>query len=207
MFDIQNYYSFIAAIVVFQLIPGAGTIAILNATARNGIRAGLGAVCGTLLGDFAFMIAALAGLAALMQQNPVLFELLQYFGAAYLCWLGVGLLRTKIEPEKGKTEPKKSASVYFKQAFFVSITNPKVMLFFVAFFPLFLRPDATEMTLVAMILHVSLISLVYQALLVLLGNTLTLKLKAFPLARKIATRLAGIALVGFGIKLAISNRS
>lgn len=206
MFDIQNYYSFIGAILLFQLIPGAGTIAILNATARNGIKAGLGAVFGTLLGDFVFMIAAILGLAAIMQQNPVLFELLQYFGAAYLCWLGVGLLRAKIEPETGKIEPKKSAFVYFKQAFFVSITNPKVMLFFVAFFPLFLRPDATKVTLVAMIVHVSLISLLYQALLVLLGNSLALKLKAFPLARKIATRLAGIALIAFGIKLAINNR-
>lgn len=206
MFDIQNYYSFIGAILLFQLIPGAGTIAILNATARNGIKAGLGAVFGTLLGDFVFMIAAILGLAAIMQQNPLLFELLQYFGAAYLCWLGVGLLRAKIEPETGKTEPKKSAFVYFKQAFFVSITNPKVMLFFVAFFPLFLRPDATKVTLVAMIVHVSLISLLYQALLVLLGNSLALKLKAFPLARKIATRLAGIALIAFGIKLAINNR-
>ncbi|MBP1680897.1 MAG: Leucine efflux protein [Proteobacteria bacterium] len=206
MFDIQNYYSFIGAILLFQLIPGAGTIAILNATARNGIKAGLGAVFGTLLGDFVFMIAAILGLAAIMQQNPLLFELLQYFGAAYLCWLGVGLLRAKIESETGKIEPKKSAFVYFKQAFFVSITNPKVMLFFVAFFPLFLRPDATKVTLVAMIVHVSLISLLYQALLVLLGNSLALKLKAFPLARKIATRLAGIALIAFGIKLAINNR-
>jgi len=206
MFDIQNYYSFIMAILLFQLIPGAGTIAILNATARNGIKAGLGAVFGTLLGDFAFMIAALAGLAAIMQQNPFLFELLQYFGAAYLAWLGIGLLRAKIEPDTRKVEPKKSALVYFKQAFFVSITNPKVMLFFVAFFPLFLRPDATKITLVAMILHVSVISLVYQTLLVLLGNTLASKLKAFPLARKIATRLAGIALIAFGVKLASSNR-
>jgi len=206
MFDIQNYYSFIAAILVFQLIPGAGTIAILNATARNGIKAGLGAVFGTLLGDFAFMIAALAGLAAIMQQNPFLFEILQYFGAGYLCWLGIGLLRSKIEPETGKVEPKKSALIYFKQAFFVSITNPKVMLFFVAFFPLFLRPDASSVTLGAMILHVSLISLVYQTLLVLLGNTLAHKLKTFPLARKIATRLAGIALIAFGIKLASNNR-
>ena len=206
MFEIQNYYSFIVAILLFQLIPGAGTIAILNATARNGIKAGLGAVMGTLLGDFAFMIAALAGLAAIMQQNPFLFELLQYFGAAYLVWLGIGLLRAKIKPNTGKVEPQKSAFVYFKQAFFVSITNPKVMLFFVAFFPLFLRPNATNMTLVAMILHVSLISLIYQALLVLLGNSLARKLKAFPLARTIATRLAGVALVGFGIKLASSNR-
>ncbi len=206
MFDIQNYYSFIGAILLFQLIPGAGTIAILNATARNGIQAGLGAVFGTLLGDFVFMIAALAGLAAIMQQNPLLFELLQYFGAAYLCWLGVGLLRTKIAPDTEKAEPKKPAMVYFKQAFFVSITNPKVMLFFVAFFPLFLRPDASRVTLVAMIVHVSLISLIYQALLVFLGNSVALKLKAFPFARKIATRLAGIALIAFGIKLAINNR-
>ncbi|WP_263833142.1 LysE family translocator [Sulfurospirillum oryzae] len=206
MFDIQNYYSFIGAILVFQLLPGAGTIAILNATARNGINAGLGAVFGTLLGDFVFMIAALAGLAAIMQQNPFLFELLQYFGSAYLIWLGIGLLRTKIEPEKTKIEPKKSAWIYLRQAFFVSITNPKVMLFFVAFFPLFLRTDATQTTLVAMILHVSLISFIYQTLLVLLGNTVARKLKAFPLARKVATRLAGFALVAFGIKLAINNR-
>lgn len=206
MFDIQNYYSFIAAILVFQLIPGAGTIAILNATARNGIKAGLGAVLGTLLGDFVFMIAALAGLAALMQKNPFLFELLQYFGAAYLVWLGIGLLRTKIVKEDAKVEPKRSAWIYFRQAFFVSITNPKVMLFFVAFFPLFLRPDASNTTLTAMILHVSLISLGYQTLLVLVGNALAYRLKAFPFARKVALRLAGIALIAFGVKLAINNR-
>lgn len=205
MFEIQNYYSFIVAILLFQLIPGAGTIAILNATARNGVGAGMGAVLGTLLGDFVFMVAALAGLAALMQQNPFLFELLQYFGAAYLVWLGIGLLRTPISQEV-KEEPKKASFVYFKQAFFVSITNPKVMLFFVAFFPLFLRSDATNVTLFAMMLHVSLISLVYQTLLVLLGNRIALKLKALPLARTIATRLAGVALIGFGIKLASNSR-
>ncbi|TPQ37195.1 LysE family transporter, partial [Cupriavidus pinatubonensis] len=67
MFDIQNYYSFLLAILVFQLIPGPGTIAILNATARNGVAAGMGAVLGTLLGDLAFMVAAVAGLAAVMK--------------------------------------------------------------------------------------------------------------------------------------------
>ena len=74
------------------------------------------------------------------------------------------------------------------------------------FFPLFLRPNASTTTLVAMIVHVTIISLLYQTLLVLLGNSLALKLKAFPFARRIATRLAGIALIAFGIKLAINNR-
>ena len=84
MFGIEHYSSFIMAILVFQLIPGAGTIAILNATARNGIGAGLGAVVGTLIGDFMFMLAALAGLATLMQQNPFLFELLQYWSRIFV---------------------------------------------------------------------------------------------------------------------------
>lgn len=88
MFDIQNYLSFIIAIVTFQLIPGAGTIAILHATACNGRSAGMAVVFGTLSGDFVFMTAAVAGLAAIMQANPVLFEMLQFVGAAYLCWIG-----------------------------------------------------------------------------------------------------------------------
>lgn len=206
MFDIQNYTSFVMAILLFQLIPGAGTIAILNATARNGIGAGIGAVMGTLLGDFLFMIGALAGLAALMQQNPFLFELLQYFGAAYLCWLGIGLLRTKINPNASSEAPKQSGWVYLRQACAVSLTNPKVMLFFVAFFPLFLTPESSTGTLIAMMLHVTLLSFVYQVGLVLLGNGIARRLKGFPFARKLAFKLSGIALIAFGIKLALNNR-
>lgn len=206
MFDIQNYASFIAAILIFQLVPGAGTLAILNATARNGICAGLGAVLGTLLGDLVFMLAAVSGLAAVMHAHPLLFQALQWFGAAYLCWLGVQLLRQPVVPGADKAEPSQPAWRYFRQAFAVSLTNPKVMLFFVAFFPLFLRPDSSSQTLVAMMAHVTLISFAYQAALVLLGSWVAQRLRTLASARKIATRLAGMALIGFGIKLAVSNR-
>lgn len=121
MFDIQNYTSFVLAILVFQLIPGPGTIAILNATARNGVAAGMGAVCGTLLGDLVYMLAAVAGLAAVMQANPLLFHGLQWFGAAYLCWMGVQLLRTRLAADAGVPEPRKSARVTLRQGFTVSL--------------------------------------------------------------------------------------
>ncbi|MCK9818452.1 threonine transporter [Pseudomonas chlororaphis] len=206
MFEIQNYGSFIAAIVIFQMIPGAGTLAILNATARNGVAAGFGAVLGTLLGDIIYMVAAVAGLAALMQANPLLFQGLQWFGAAYLCWLGVQLLRAPAASNGSAVEPKKSARVYFRNGLAVALTNPKVILFFVAFFPLFIRPDGSSLTLLVMMLHITLISLVYQVVLVLLGNAAAIRLKALPLARAIATRVAGLALIGFGIKLAANNR-
>ncbi len=94
MFDIQNYASFIAAVLVFQLVPGPGTLAILNATARNGIGAGLAAVGGTLLGDLVYMIGAVLGLAALLHAYPLAFGALQWCGIGYLCWIGLRLLRT-----------------------------------------------------------------------------------------------------------------
>jgi threonine/homoserine/homoserine lactone efflux protein len=206
VFDIQNYTSFLAAIFVFQLVPGAGTLAILNATARNGVGAGLGAVLGTLAGDFLFMIAAAAGLAAVMNSNPIFFQALQWFGATYLCWLGLQLLRSQLTQDATSPEPHKSAWHYFRQACTVSLTNPKVVLFFVAFFPLFLRTRSSNTTLVAMMVHVTIISFLYQAGLVLVGNAVARRLRAIPSARKIATRLAGIALIGFGVKLAASNR-
>lgn len=206
MFGIQNYASFIAAILIFQLIPGPGTLAILNATARNGIAAGLGAVLGTLAGDFSFMVAAVIGLAAVMKANPMLFQALQWFGAGYLCWMGWQLLRAPIGGGSAAQETKKTGWVYFRQAFAVSLTNPKVVLFFVAFFPLFLRADAPPMTLAVMMAHVTMISFLYQAALVLIGNVVARKLSALPSACRIATRLAGVALIGFGIKLALSNR-
>jgi threonine/homoserine/homoserine lactone efflux protein len=206
MVDIQNYGSFIAAILVFQAIPGAGTLAILNATARNGIGAGLGAVAGTLLGDFAYMVGAVLGLATLMHAHPLAFGALQGFGTGYLCWLGVQLLRAPVSGNRNAPEPTMDEWRYFRQAFMVSLTNPKVILFFLAFFPLFLRPGASPVTFGAMIVHVTVISLLYQTGLVLVGNAVARRLSSLPTARRIATRLAGMALIGFGIRLAANSR-
>lgn len=206
MFNIHHYSSFLIAILIFQIVPGAGSIAILNATVRNGRRSGLAAVAGTLSGDLVFMVAAVAGLATMMTTNPLMFRLLQWFGAAYLVFIGIQLISTKAESSSANRERIPSSRKYFGQAFTVSITNPKVMLFFVSFFPLFLAPGASFSTLLVMMLHVTLVSMTYQVALVLVGNKIVNRLKTMPLARLIATRFAGIALVGFGVKLALNNR-
>ena len=100
---------------------------------------------------------------------------------------------------------RRDARVYFRQAFAVSLTNPKVVMFFMAFFPLFLHAGSTAGTLVVMMLHVSLIAFIYQAGLVLIGNAAARRLGRWPHARRLATRLAGVALIGFGAKLALGN--
>ena len=206
MFHIQNYGNFIFAVIVFQIIPGAGTITILNATARKGINGGMKSVFGTLSGDFIYMLSAVLGLSAILGAYPTILKGAQWIGVAYLCWMGFKLLRTseKIEPVDIVT--RKENWAYFRQGIAVSLTNPKTIMFFMAFFPLFLSSESTPITLLLLMVHVTAISLLYQTFLVLSGNAVARIIAQWRLARMLAKRLAGIAFIAFGVKLAFNNR-
>lgn len=208
MLGIQNYGSFIMAIIVFQIIPGAGTVSILNATAKKGVGSGMKAVFGTLFGDFIYMLAAVLGLAAMLSAYPVILNAAQWFGVLYLCYLGWRHLRSSLKNQNqtaGMTAGQASWA-FFRQALAVSLTNPKVILFFMAFFPLFLNADSSPTTLFILMAHVTVISFAYQTILVLAGNAVARRLSQWQYARAVATRLAGIALIGFGVKLALSKK-
>lgn len=205
MFDIQNYYSFVMAVIVFQLIPGAGTVAILNASARRGVRGGMKAVLGTLTGDCVYMFAAVLGVAAILSAHPAVLDGAQWLGVGYLFWLGLMQLFAGYANSEMESDIEKDWA-YYRQALAISLTNPKVILFFMAFFPLFLRPESTSATLAVLMLHVTCISLVYQTLLVITGNAAARRLSRWQYAPLIAKRMAGLALIGFSIKLAFSNR-
>jgi threonine/homoserine/homoserine lactone efflux protein len=88
-FEIQHYASFVSSILLFQLMPGPGTVVILDTAGRCGKRAGLAAVAGTLAGDFVYMLAAVTGLATFMPDGYSLLQILQWIGAGYLCWIGL----------------------------------------------------------------------------------------------------------------------
>jgi len=205
VFGIQHYASFVTAILIFQLVPGPGTLAILSATALDGVRAGLGAVLGTLLGDFLYMLAAVLGLAALVAAYPIAFSAMRWFGIAYLVWIGITFLRAGGGREQAASAPM-GGRAHFRRAFAVSLTNPKVILFFMAFFPLFLKADSHPIILGLMMAHVTVLSCLYQVGLVLAGDTLARRLSNNRMARALGRRLAGLALIGFGIRLALDSR-
>ncbi len=159
MLGIHNYTSFVAAVVAFQLVPGPGTLVILNATARHGVRSGMGAVFGTLAGDLLFMLSAVFGLAAVLMARPLILSSLQWVGIAYLSWLGLKLLWSPVTEPAAEATRGQDTWTDFRRAFAVCLTNPKAIIFFMAFFPLFLTTDSPPHTLGLMIGHVSLISL------------------------------------------------
>lgn len=203
MFDINHYHSFLLAIIIFQLIPGPGTVAIIKATASGGVKSGLCAVCGTLLGDIVYMTSAVLGLATILEKFPWILRFAQYLGIFYLCYLGGQKLLERVAGSSKVNMEEMAGFQNFKQAFFVCLTNPKAIMFFMAFFPLFLTKNSQSFTLVVMMLHVTIISSIYQILLVFMSYAVSKKIIEWKYSKLIATRLAGVAFLVFGIRLAI----
>ena len=205
-FGIVHYFSFIGAVLLFQLMPGPGTLTILRSTATGGVAAGMRAVLGTLAGDMIYMLGAALGLASLLTARPALFSVLQWAGIAYLCWIGLQLLRKPVSKAQGHPPETASHWSHFRTALLVCLTNPKALMFFMAFFPLFLLPDAGWQTLALLILHVTALSALYQTLLVLAGNACARQLVRFPWIQRAGRPTAGLALILFGLRLAINRR-
>jgi len=205
MLDIHNYPAFISAIIIFQLVPGPGTLAILNATARGGVAAGMGAVFGTLAGDLVYMTAAVTGLAALLAANPAIFSVVRWAGIVYLCRFGWNLMCAATNDDSSGAEGARGGWLAFRRAFAVGLTNPKVVVFFLSFFPLFMTAGTGPGTLGVMMLHVTLICMLYQISLVLVSDSVVRRLSERNRVGLLVRRLAGVALIGFGIKLAFNN--
>lgn len=198
---ITDVWQLIAATMVFLILPGPGTFCVLTCSAQRGLRGGFASLAGLMLGDAVLMFLAAIGVAALLQANPLLFKGVQYLGAAYLAWLGFKLLTAKAE-EGGAVVPFSNAAD-FRRGFLVTLINPKAIVFYMAFFPLFIDPATHQgsTTFLAMAAVISCCTLFYGSLLVLAGNAAAKRLARNHRVAAFASKAAGVFLIGFGIKL------
>lgn len=200
MLGIADFGAFCLAILVFLALPGPGTFALLTSTAKGGLRAGAAATLGVIVGDQVLLWLAVAGVAALLAANPAWFAAVQWAGAAYLAWLGWRLITA--QPGQGSPihiEPRQ----YFRQAFLITLLNPKAIMFYMAFFPLFIDPQGHRglLTFGAMALTIAVITALYCLSLCALAGVLTDRARRYPRLARGAERLAGVFLMGFGLKL------
>lgn len=204
MFGIADYGAFVAAIVLFLLIPGPGNLALITSTSKGGIRGGLAATLGVIAGDQVLMWAAVAGVATLLATYPAAFNAVQWLGAAYLAWLGFKMVTAKPGAQPIlNIEPRH----YFKQAGLITLLNPKAIVFYMAFFPLFVDPQQHQgvLTFAVMALTIASLTLLYALVVVLLTRYLAQRLRAHPLIGRTLEKTAGMLLLGFGLKLALSK--
>jgi threonine/homoserine/homoserine lactone efflux protein len=200
MLGINDYSAFCLAILIFLALPGPGTFALLTATGKGGLRAGAAATLGVILGDQVLMWAAAAGVAALMVAWPTLFHLVQIAGAGYLAWMGFKLIRAK--PGSAPVVDMSSGR-YLRQALLITLLNPKAIVFYMAFFPLFIDPATHRgfVTFAAMAVTIAVITAVYCISLCSLAHVLAEKLRANRRLVVALERLAGFALIAFSIRL------
>lgn len=203
MLGITDYGAFCATILLFLALPGPGTFTLLTSTAKGGFRAGAAATAGLIAGDQLLLWLAVAGVAALLAAHPNWFKAVQYAGAAYLAWVGLRLL-LRIE---GAAMPIRIESHHYaRQAFFITLLNPKAIVFYMAFFPLFIDPAHHQgvVTFASMALTIAVITAVYCLSLCALARAVIAKVSAHKRVARLLERLAGIFLIGFGIKLGTS---
>jgi threonine/homoserine/homoserine lactone efflux protein len=204
MFGIADYGAFVAAIVLFLAIPGPGNLALITSTGKGGVRGGLAATFGVIAGDQVLMWMAVAGVAALLAAYPAAFAAVQWLGAAYLAWLGWKMLTAK--PGDAPVLNIR-AKQYFQQAFTITLLNPKAIVFYMAFFPLFVDPARHQglITFGAMAATVAVLTFFYGLVAVLLTHFLAERMRANPVIARTLEKLAGVFLIGFGVKLALSK--
>ena len=204
MFGITDYGAFVAAIIIFLLIPGPGNLALITSTSKGGIKGGFGAIFGVIVGDQVLMWMAVAGVAAVLTAYPAAFKAVQWLGAAYLAYLGAKMLLSKpgdapvlhIKPHH-----------YFRQALMITLLNPKAIVFYMAFFPLFVDParHLGMTTFAVMAMTIAALAFAYGLAAVLLTHFLAERLRANPIVSRVLEKLAGLFLIGFGIKLVASK--
>ncbi len=201
MFGITDFGAYCATILLFLALPGPGTFALLTSTAKGGFRAGAAATLGVIVGDQVLLWLAVAGVAALLAAHPTAFKVVQYAGAAYLAWIGLRLIFSRgdgaVSPVR--IEPRH----YARQAFFITLLNPKAIVFYMAFFPLFIDP-ATHRglpTFAAMAVTIALITAVYCLTLCAFANAVADKVRAHRRLTRWLERIAGLFLVAFGLRL------
>jgi leucine efflux protein len=202
MFGIADYGAFVVAIIVFLAIPGPGNLALLTATGKGGVRAGMAATVGVIAGDQVLMWLAVAGLSAVLVNYPSLYSSVKWAGAAYLIGLGYSLFNA--EPGDAPVLEMKSDH-YFRQGLLITVLNPKAIVFYLAFFPLFVDPKIHLglITFGFMALTIAVLTLAYGLVVVLLAHYLAARVRANPLASAMLNKVAGALLIGFGLKLAL----
>jgi len=132
--------AFFAASVLLALAPGPDNIFVLLHAAMHGRRAGFHVVLGLCCGLLVHTAAVAVGLAALFAASKPAFTALQALGAAYLCYLAWRVLRARPQPIAGTT-PAARPRAMFLRGIAMNLSNPKVIIFFLAFLPQFTRPE------------------------------------------------------------------
>ncbi|AOR67071.1 leucine efflux protein LeuE [Burkholderia stabilis] len=212
---ITDIWTYVFGVIFIILLPGPNSMYVLSLAAQRGVKTGYRAACGVFVGDTVLMVLSAAGVASLLKANPLLFSVVKYGGAAYLLYIGTGMLRSAWQklraPANAPTDAPQAVDGErpFRKALIVSLLNPKAILFFISFFIQFVDPAFPHPALSFVVLGAiaQCASFLYLSTLIFAGARLA---EHFRRRRKLAAGAAssvGGLFIGFSVKLALATMS
>ena len=212
MFGTHDLALFIVSGLLLNISPGPDSLLIMTRSATQGWRAGCTAALGIGAGTLVHIVAAALGLSAVLATSSAAFTVVKLVGAAYLVWVGIGMLRSRAGGVAAQPLAEVPALPYrkiFLQGFLTNVLNPKVAIFFLAFVPQFIAPDAAHKPLAFLLL-----GLIFNVNGMLWCNGLAvftaLASRKVRLPGAVVTwlnRAIGGVFVALGVKLALTRQS
>jgi threonine/homoserine/homoserine lactone efflux protein len=205
--DLGTIALFAGAALVLLVIPGPAVLYIVAQSVAQGRSAGLVSMLGIQAGGLVHVAAAALGLSALLVQSALAFNVVKYAGAAYLVYLGLRKLLGREQLEGGGARATISRARLFRQGIVVNVLNPKTALFFFAFLPQFVDPDAGAVGLQIAFLGVLFIALAIlsDGLYALAAGSAAGWLRGRPAFLRAEGWISGSVLVGLGLATAFSG--
>ncbi len=209
----QHLWLFIASGLLLNITPGPDSLFIMARSATQGWRAGFVACWGIGSGVFVHVFAAALGLSALLATSATAFTVVKIVGAGYLVWIGIGMLRVHAGADASLTAEATAPRVnryrdIFRQGFLTNALNPKVALFFLAFVPQFIAPDAHSKPLAFIVLGVifDVNGMLWCHSLALFTAFASSRLKVGASVGLWLNRTLGALFVALGARLALASR-
>ena len=213
MFGITHFGFFVVAVFLLNVTPGPDTAYIVGRSVAQGRGAGLMSALGISAGCCVHSLACAFGLTALLAASVAAFTVIKFVGALYLIYLGVRLIfaRPDVAEAAGAARASgapKSLRQLFLQGFWTNVLNPKVVLFFVSFFPQFVTTASDHKALAFLTLGAVFVvmSTVWNRFVARIAGSVTQRFSGKPAVKLWLDRGVGSAFVGLGIKLATASR-
>jgi threonine/homoserine/homoserine lactone efflux protein len=210
MFGTQHLWLFVVSGLLLNITPGQDTFYIVTRSVAQGRAAGLWSVLGIASGSVVHTLAAAFGLSAILATSAHAFTIVKFAGAAYLVYLGVKLLFERAStPADGAmpVPPRETAWAVYRAGMLTNLLNPKVALFFLAFLPQFVAPDAASRVGAFLFLGAVFVfnGTLWCLVLVLFASALSGRLRRSTSGARRLRQATGAVFVGLGARLALSK--
>jgi threonine/homoserine/homoserine lactone efflux protein len=199
---------FTVASLALIALPGQDMILVMSRSIAQGVKAGVVTAAGVSIGLVGHTVLATLGLGVILRTSEWLFLALKLVGAAYLLYLGVGLLRTKRGSLTMEASASRPLGRIFLDGAISNLSNPKIAIFYFAFLPQFVAPTAQHPTLTVFVLGLAFAGLTFlvKAPVAMFSGALSTWLRARPGVLIWIFRSSGAILVGLGVRLAFERR-